>query len=382
MKYIWQIKSWPNLKWDSAKLLKPLGNIRFSQGSLISQIKELGFEIQQTVRADVLVEEALKTSAIEGEKLDPDAVRSSVGRRLGLPDAGLKVIRDQKAEGLVEILLDATINYSKKMTLERIWGWHAALFPTGYSGMVKISVGQWRDYVKGPMQVVSGPIGQEKVHFEAPPAKKLDKEMQAFISWINTEDQLDGIIRAGLAHIWFVTIHPFDDGNGRIARTLTDMLLARDENNPKRFYSLSSQIMAERSEYYEILKSTQAGTGDITEWLKWFLECMNRAILNSNTLLKKVMTKARFWHEFAQIRLHERQTKVINRLLDEGAEGFEGGLKNKKYMGIAHTSRATAQRELADLVNKGILIKMPGGGRSASYDLDWEKWSSFKDNKD
>lgn len=373
MTYIWQNKSWPDLKWDSAKLLKPLGNIRFSQGSLISQIKELGFEVQQTARADVLVEEALKTSAIEGEKLNPDAVRSSVGRRLGLPDAGLKEIRDQKVEGLVEILLDATVNYSKKMTLERIWGWHAALFPTGYSGMVKIIVGQWRDDIKGPMKVISGPIGQEKVHFEAPPAKKLDKEMQTFISWINTKNQLDGIIRAGLAHIWFVTIHPFDDGNGRIARTLTDMLLARDENNPKRFYSLSSQIMAERSEYYEILKATQAGTGDITQWLKWFLECMNRAILNSNTVLKKVMTKARFWQKFAQTRLHERQTKVINRLLDEGPGGFEGGLKNRKYMGIAHTSRATAQRELADLVNKGILIKMPGGGRSASYDLDWEQ---------
>jgi Fic family protein len=382
MTYIWQKKSWPDLKWDSAKLLKPLGNIRFSQGSLISQIKELGFEIQQTARADVLVEEALKTSAIEGEKLNPDAVRSSVGRRLGLPDAGLKEIRDQKADGLVEILLDATVNYSKRMTLERIWGWHAALFQTGYSGMVKISVGQWRGDIKGPMQVISGPIGQEKVHFEAPPAKKLDKEMQTFISWINTNNQLDGIIRAGLAHVWFVTIHPFDDGNGRIARTLTDMLLARDENNPKRFYSLSSQIMAERSEYYEILKATQAGSGDITQWLKWFLECMNRAILNSNTVVKKVMTKARFWREFAQTRLHERQTKVINRLLDEGPGGFEGGLKNRKYMGIAHTSRATAQRELADLVNKGILIKMPGGGRSASYDLDWEKWSSFKENRD
>ncbi|WP_299983612.1 Fic family protein [Desulfobacula sp.] len=378
MKYIWQTKSWPGLKWDSAKLLKPLGNIRFSQGALITQIKELGFEIQQTARVDVLVEEALKTSAIEGERLDPDAVRSSVGRRLGLPDAGLKEVRDQKIEGLVEILLDATISYSKEMTLERIWGWHAALFPTGYSGMVKISVGQWRDDSKGPMQVISGPIGQEKVHFEAPPAKKLDKEMQTFISWINEKNQLDGIIRAGLAHIWFVTIHPFDDGNGRIARTLTDMLLARDENNPKRFYSLSSQIMAERNEYYEILKATQSGTGDITEWLKWFLECMNRAILNSNTLLKKIMTKARFWQNFAQVRLHERQTKVINRLLDAGAGGFEGGLKNKKYIGIAHTSRATAQRELADLVNKGILIKMPGGGRSASYDLDWGKWSSFK----
>lgn len=232
---------------------------------------------------------------------------------------------------------------------------------------------------KGPMQVISGPIGKEKVHFEGPPAKKLDKEMQTFISWINAENQLDGIIRAGLAHIWFVTIHPFDDGNGRIARTLTDMLLARDENNPKRFYSLSSQIMAERSEYYEILKATQAGTGDITQWLEWFLECMNRAILNSNSLLKKVRTKARFWQEFAQTRLHERQTKVINRLFDEGPGSFKGGLKNRKYMGIAHTSRATAQRELADLVNKGILIKMPGGGRSASYDLDWGKWSSFKD---
>jgi len=344
----------------------------------MARIKALGFEIQQTARADVLVEEALKTSEIEGEKLNPDAVRSSVGRRLGLPGAGLKVVRDQKAEGLVEILLDATVQYSQKMTLERIWGWHAALFPTGYSGMVKISAGQWRDDVKGPMQVVSGPIGQETVHFEAPPAKKLDKEMETFISWINTEDQLDGILRAGLAHIWFVTIHPFDDGNGRIARTLTEILLARDEDNPKRFYSLSSQIMAERREYYEILKATQSGAGDITEWLKWFLECMNRAILNSDAVLKKVMNKAWFWHEFAQTRLNERQIKVINRLLDEGAGGFEGGLKNKKYMGIAHTSRATAQRELADLVNKGVLIKMPGGGRSAGYDLDWQKWSSSR----
>jgi len=382
MKYIWQTKSWPDLKWDSAKLLKPLGNIRFSQGALITQIRELGFEIQQTARADVLVEEALKTSAIEGEKLDPNAVRSSVGRRLGLPDAGLKEIRDQKVEGLVEILIDATTNYSKKITMERIWSWHAALFPTGYSGMVKISVGQWRNDNKGPMQVISGPIGQEKVHFKAPPAKKLDTEMQTFISWVNTKDQLDGIIRAGIAHIWFVTIHPFDDGNGRIARTLTEMFLARDESNPKRFYSLSSQIMTERNEYYEILKATQSGTGDITEWLKWFLECMNRAILNSNTLLKKIMTKARAWQEFAQIKLNERQIKAINRLLDAGAGGFKGGLKNKKYMGIAHTSRATAQRELADLVNKGVLIKMPGGGRSISYNLDWEKWFSFKEKKE
>lgn len=377
MKYIWQHKSWPILKWDSAELLTPLGNVRFSQGDLIARIRALGFEIRETARADVLVEEALKTSAIEGENLNPDAVRSSVGRRLGLPEAGLKAVRDQRAEGLVDILLDATVHYSQKMTLERIRGWHAALFPTGYSGMVKISAGQWRDDARGPMQVVSGPIGQETVHFEAPPAEKLDKEMEAFISWINTEDQLDGILKAGLAHIWFVTIHPFDDGNGRIARTLTEMLLARDEDGPERFYSLSSQIMAERREYYEVLKAAQAGAGDITGWLKWFLECMNRAILNSGAVLKKVMNKARFWHEFARTRLNERQIKVINRLLDEGAGGFEGVLKNKKYMGIAHTSRATAQRELADLVNKGLLIKMPGGGRSAGYDLDWQKWSSL-----
>jgi Fic family protein len=377
MKYIWQHKSWPILKWDSAELLTPLGNVRFSQGDLIARIRALGFEIRETARADVLVEEALKTSAIEGENLNPDAVRSSVGRRLGLPEAGLKAVRDQRAEGLVDILLDATVHYLQKMTLERIRGWHAALFPTGYSGMVKISAGQWRDDARGPMQVVSGPVGQETVHFEAPPAEKLDKEMEAFISWINTEDQLDGILKAGLAHIWFVTIHPFEDGNGRIARTLTEMLLARDEDSPERFYSLSSQIMAERREYYEVLKAAQVGAGDITGWLKWFLECMNRAILNSGAVLKKVMNKARFWHEFARTRLNERQIKVINRLLDEGSGGFEGGLKNKKYMGIAHTSRATAQRELADLVNKGVLIRMPGGGRSAGYDLDWQKWSSL-----
>lgn len=377
MKYIWQNKLWPNFIWDSDCLLKPLGDIRFSQGSLLAQIRELGFEIQQAARADVLVEEALKTSAIEGEKLDPDAVRSSVGRRLGLPNAGLKDVRDQKADGLVEILLDATMNYSKKMTPERIWGWHAALFPTGYSGMTKISVGKWRDDKQGPMQVISGYIGHGKVHFKAPPAKKLVKEIKAFIPWINGKNNLDGILKAGLAHLWFVTIHPFDDGNGRIARTLTEMLLAKDENSPKRFYSLSSQVMSERNDYYAILKATQSGTGDITDWMKWFLECMNRAVLNSNTLLEKIMIKARFWKKFARVRLHERQTKVINRLLDAGTGGFVGGMKNKKYMGIAHTSRATAQRELADLVQKGILIKMPGGGRSTSYDLDWQSISSI-----
>ncbi len=378
MKYVWQNKSWPDFTWDSAILLKPLGAARYSQGALLKKMQELGFENQQAVRTDVLVEEAIKTSAIEGEKLDPIAVRSSIGRRLGISNAGFHDVRDQKADGVVEILLDATINYSSKLTPDRIWGWHAALFPTGYSGMVKISVGGWRDDKEGPMRVVSGPIGREKVHYEAPPAGQLEKEMHPLISWINSENNLDGIIKAGLAHLWFVTIHPFDDGNGRIARTLTDMLLARDEDNPKRFYSLSSQIMMERKDYYKILKVTQTGTGDITDWLKWFCECLHRAIMNSNNLLEKIMIKSRFWNEFAQSKLHERQIKVINRLLDAGQDGFDGGLKNKKYIGIAHTSRATAQRELADMVQKGILVKKPGGGRNVSYDLDWEKWYSKK----
>jgi len=373
MKYIWQNKSWPDFTWDSDLLLKPLGDVRFNQGSLITQIRELGFDIQQTARADVLVEEALKTSAIEGETLDPDAVRSSVGRHLGIPDAGFKNVHDQKADGLVQILLDATKNHSQEFTSPRLFSWHAALFPTGYSGMIKINVARWRDDKQGPMQVVSGPVEKKKVHFEAPPANLLETEMSAFISWVNKKTNMDGIMKAAICHLWFITIHPFDDGNGRIARTLTDMLLARDENSPKRFYSFSSQIMAERNDYYDILNATQKGSLDITIWIEWFLGCMNRAILSSNSLLEKIMAKAKFWKAFAQIRLNDRQTKVINRLLDLGPEGFSGGLKNKKYMGMAHTSRATAQRELSDLVRKGILIKLPGGGRSSSYDLDWSR---------
>ncbi|KPA17219.1 cell division protein Fic [Candidatus Magnetomorum sp. HK-1] len=376
MSYIWQNKTWPKLTWDSSKLLQPLGNTRFIQGALLTYMKELGFEIQQIARADVLIEEAIKTSAIEGENLDPNAVRSSVSRKLGISNVDFPNIRDQKADGLVEILLDATINYHQEVTPDRLWGWHAALFPTGYSGLTKVTVGHWRTDNKGPMQVISGPIGREKVHYEAPPAINLTKEIQTFLSWINTDLPIDGIIKAGLAHLWFVTIHPFEDGNGRIARTLTDMLLARDENNPKRFYSLSSQMMSERENYYDILNITQKGEGDITLWLKWFIECMYRALQNSNNLLKKIIIKSRFWKEFAHIKLHERQTKVINRLLDAGPDRFEGGLKNKKYSGIAHTSRATAQRELADLVHKGILIKKPGGGRSVNYDLDWKRWST------
>ena len=375
-KYIWQGPPWPQFRWDNAVLLKPLGNCRFQQGSLLAQMRELGFEVQQQARAEVLIEEALKTSEIEGERLDPKAVRSSVARKLGLPSAGLPVVRSQQADGIVEILLDATLNHGEKLTPDRLFGWHAALFPTGYSGMRKIRVADWRDDRKGPMRVVSGPIGHEKVHYEAPPADRMEGEMNKFLRWWEkSQNEMDGVIRAGVAHLWFVAVHPFADGNGRIARTLTDMALAQDEKLSTRCYSLSSQIMTEREEYYRILERTNNKDGDITEWLKWFLECMSRAILSSNQLLSNVMLKARFWKRYARTNLNVRQCKAINRLLDAGPGGFEGGMTNRKYAGMTNVSRATAQRELADLVSKGILRPNPGGGRSASYDLVWESYS-------
>jgi Fic family protein len=376
MTYIWQQNSWPDFTWDADELLRVVGEARFYQGAFLNKIKNLGFELRQTARTDILIEEVVKTSAIEGEIIDPESVRSSAGRKLGLPEAGLQTIKDRKIDGLVAALLDATMNYKIELSAERICGWHGALFPTGYSGLAKISVGQWRKDKENPMRVVSGPMGREIIHFEAPPAEILDKQMQDFLFWLNTDQKIDGLLKAGLAHLWFITLHPFDDGNGRIARALTDMLLASDEDNPKRFYSLSSQIMAERKDYYEILNATQAGTHDVTSWLKWFLECMTRAIHGSEKLLDQTMAKSRFWDYFAQTMFNERQTKALNRLLDAGINGFEGGLKNKKYMGMTRTSRATAQRELADLVDKGALIKLPGGGRSVSYDLDWDRWTT------
>ena len=370
--YIWQDPDWPELRWEGAALLKSLGDCRFQQGSLLIQMRELGFEIQQQARAEVLIEEALKTSEIEGERLDPNAVRSSVARRLGLPSAGLPAIRDQHADGMVEVLLDATVNYEQKLTAARLFGWHAALLPTGYSGLHEIKIGAWRDDREGPMQIVSGPIGREQVHYEAPPADRLQSEMESFFHWLGKSlNEIDGILRAGIAHLWFVAVHPFEDGNGRIARALSDMALAQDENLPTRFYSMASQIMAERDEYYDVLEQTTKGNVDITEWLQWFLGCMSRAILRSNELLSNIMQKAQFWKQHVQTELNDRQRKAINSLLDAGPGGFEGGITNRKYAGMTHTSRATAQRELADLVAKGILRPNPGGGRSASYDLVW-----------
>ncbi len=373
-RYIWQFPTWPEFRWDSAVLLKLLGDCRFQQGSLLAQMRELGFEVQQQARAEVLIEEALKTSEIEGVRLDMRAVRSSVARRLGLPSAGMPEVNNSLADGVVEILLDATQNHGRKLIAGRLFGWHAALFPTGYSGIHKIRVAAWRDDRQGPMQVVSGPIGREKVHYQAPPADRLKDEMKRFFRWWHkSRNEMDGILRASVAHLWFVAVHPFDDGNGRIARTLTDMALAQDENLATRCYSLSSQIMAERDAYYKILERTNKQDGDITEWLRWFLTSMSRAVLNSNRLLSSVMQKARFWKRHAQTDLNNRQRKALNRLLDACPEGFEGGLSNRKYAGMTHVSRATAQRELADLVKKGILRQNPAGGRSASYGLVWDE---------
>jgi Fic family protein len=376
-KYIWQYPAWPKFYWNDSAILKTLGQCRFKQGSLLAKMKGLGLEVKQQARAEVLIEETLKTSEIEGEFLDAKAVRSSVARRLGLPTAGLMVARNQHADGVIDILLDATNaegeEHRKKLTAERLFSWHAALFPTGYSGLHKIHVAGWRDDQAGPMQVVSGAIGREKIHYQAPPATAIAGEIDHFLYWWRvSSDNVDGLLRAAIAHLWFVAIHPFEDGNGRIARTLTEMALAEDENMHTRYYSLSSQIMKEREGYYALLDSTNRGAGYITEWLLWFLECLSRAIEASDLLLNNVLQKARFWARHAQTELSDRQCKVINRMLEAGVEGFEGGLTNRKYAGLAHVSRATAQRELADLVQKNVLLVNPSGGRSVSYSLGVE----------
>ena len=382
MRYIWQDPDWPKFKWRTDEILSLHGQIRYHQGAFLEKISSLGFDLAQHTHADIVAMEVINTSAIEGEKLNSESVRSSVGHKLGLPNGGLQYRRDQKVDGLVEVLLDATHHYDKPLSVERLWGWQAALFPTGYSGMIPITVGQWRKDLEKPMQVVSGPYGKEKVHFEAPPATYIDPEMSKFISWFNSEDNIDGLLKAGIAHLWFVTLHPFDDGNGRIARAITDMALAMDEDNPQRFFSFSSQIMADRESYYDILKIVQKGDLDITDWIKWFLKSMDTAIINSEKMLGSTMAKARFWNHFAQVELNQRQSKVLNRLLDAGPDGFEGGLKNKKYVGMTKASRATAQRELADLLEKGALVQLPGGGRSTSYVIDWDRWRKEPDHDD
>ena len=367
--YIWQLEIWPELIWSARELETPLGKARFLQGKLLGQVHALGFAATDEVRQRFLVTEAVQTSAIEGVQLDPDAVRSSVARRLGLPTAGLPPATPQ-TESLIDLLFDATNRYDEPLTPDRLKRWQAALFPTGYSGLRKIIVGDWR---KNELQVISGPIGKEREHFAAPPPERLEMEMDRFFTWFDESSRnIDGLLRAGLAHLYFVTIHPFEDGNGRIARAITDMALAQDEKLANRFYSLSGQIMNERDEYYTILEKIQKGNGDVTAWLSWFLSCFQRALERSENLLENVAMKARFWQRIGNIPLSEHQRKVVNRLLDAGPEGFKGGLTTRKFASITHVSRATAYREISDLLSKKILKQNPGQGRNVSYDLNME----------
>jgi Fic family protein len=365
VKYIWQKSGWPNFTWQSDRLLNLIGEARRYQGHLIGQGDFLGLESE----ADMFVEEAFTTSAIEGESLDRDSIRSSVAQRLGLPTAGLPDIRN-RSDGLVEVLIDATRNNQDSLTKERLFGWHAALFPTGFSGTKRILVGAWRQSTT-PMQVVSGPMGRERVHYEAPPSSQLDKEMEAFLHWFNhPPENLDGLIRAAIAHLWFVTLHPFEDGNGRLSRVITDKALSQDEKSPRRLYSLSSQIIRKRNEYYNILESTQKGSFDITEWLSWFLKIFMASIDSSRGLIDKAMFISRFYQCHMDKNLNPRQQKVIKKLLEYYPTGFEGGLTNRKYVKITKTSQETAKRDLKDLVDKGLILKNEGEGRSVSYRLN------------
>jgi Fic family protein len=364
MTYIHQADDWPHFRWSNEELAQRLAAVRHRQGRLIGRMEALGFPLREEAVLQALTEDVLKSSEIEGEILDREQVRSSIARRLGMDIGGL-VAADRHVEGVVEMMLDATQNYAQPLTSERLNGWHAALFPTGRSGMSRITVGDWRDDAMGPMQVVSGPIGRERVHYEAPPARQLDDEMNAFLAWFEAGPDLDPVLKAALAHLWFVTIHPFDDGNGRIARAIADLALARAEQTAQRFYSMSAQIRVERNAYYDMLEATQKGGLDITRWLAWFLDCLDRAFDGAEGILANVMRKARFWERLAGQALNERQQKVINQLLD----GFEGKLTNKKWSVLTKSSPDTALRDLNDLVQRGVLVRDAGGGRSTSYSL-------------
>lgn len=379
--YIWELPDWPQFKWDAAPLAEQLNKVVYEQGRLLGRMEGLGFRFRDEARLEVFTQDVVKSSAIEGVKLDGDTVRSSIARKLGLDIGALKPI-DRGVEGVVEMILDATMNYAVPLSTERLFEWHRSLFPTGCSGMVRIQTGAWRPSESGPMQVVSGAIGKEVVQFEAPPAECIDHEMQRFLQWflkwfLQSYESSEsgefggfasfgsGIIRAGVAHLWFVTIHPFEDGNGRIGRAILDMALARSENNPHRFYSLSKQIEKEKKEYYRILEQTQKASLDITAYLVWYLGCLFRALEAASDLLSSVLSKARFWERIAGESLNERQIVMINRLLD----GFEGKLTSSKWAKIAKCSQDTAYRDITDLMERSILVKNPGGGRSTSYSL-------------
>jgi len=367
--WIWQQPDWPRFRWDEARLAPLLSRARLAQGKVLGAARLLDANLTREAVAAILVEDGLTTSAIEGERLDLDALRSSVARRLGLPTAGLPT-PPRAVDGLIDVLLDATRRHDASLTAKRLFGWQAALFPTGYSGLHAIRVGELRG--DDPMQVVSGGIGKEKVHFIAPPREALDVQVEQFLSWFNAPPaDLDGLVRAGLAHLWFVTLHPFEDGNGRLARAITDMALSQDERQPMRLFSLSAQILRQRESYYDILERTQRGAMDVTEWLAWLLIQVEAAAIAAEQTVANTLAKARFWLKHQATTLNERQRKVLNRLLDAGPNGFEGGITTRKYMHLTKSSRATAYRELADLVEKGCLHPTGKGGRSSGYETVW-----------
>jgi Fic family protein len=362
--YFHELPDWPNFRWSEDALAGRLAEVRHSQGRLVGHMEALGFPLRQDAVFQTLTEDVLKSSEIEGERLDLGQVRSSLARRLGLEIAGLKPA-DRHVDGIVEMLLDATRRYREPLTAERLWGWHAALFPTGRSGLARIRTGAWRDGSSGPMQVVSGPLGNQRVHYEAPAAERLETEMAAFLGWFNGGATLDPVFKAGLAHLWFVTIHPFEDGNGRIARAIADLALARSEGSPQRFYSMSAQIRQERDDYYGMLERTQQGTLDVTPWMDWFLGCLGRAIAGARATLAGVLRRASFWERAAALTLNDRQRRVLERLLG----GFEGKLTSSKWATLAKCSQDTALRDIMQLVAGGLLRHDAGGGRSTSYSL-------------
>jgi len=364
MRYLYIHKDWPHFRWDAERLVPYLSAVRYKQGRLLGKMQDLGYQLKKEATLAALTEETVKSSAIEGEELNPESVRSSLARRMGLEAAGTR-LADRNVEGIVEMMLDATQKYASLLTEERLFGWHASLFPTGRSGMKKIATGAFRT---GGMEVVSGPIGKEKIHFEAPGHETVGREMKAFLAWY--EDKAPGmepLIKAGLAHLYFVTIHPFEDGNGRIARAITEMSLARTEDSAQRFYSMSSQIREERKGYYDILEATQKHGMDVTDWLVWFLNCLGRAIEKATEVTSSVLAKEAFWRRLKKrsVDVSERQRKMLNRLL----EGFEGKLTTEKWAKLAKSSHDTALRDIQDLIGKGILKQEEGGGRSTAYTL-------------
>lgn len=362
--FIYQNADWPNFTWNNDEIVNLLSEVRNLQGRLIGKMESLGFDLRNEALLDTLTLDVLKSSEIEGEYLNPEQVRSSIARKLGMEIAG-SIESDRNVDGVVEMMFDATQNCFNSLTAERLFDWHAALFPTGRSGMYKITVADWRKDTTGPMQVVSGAMGKEVVHFQAPDSSLVENEMNLFLDWFNHNSKIDLVIKAAIAHLWFVTIHPFEDGNGRIARALTDMLLARSDKSNQRFYSMSAQIRIERKKYYQVLEETQKGSLDITGWIKWFLSCLINALKSTDSVLVRVLFKADFWSKHSDVSINDRQRKLLNKLMD----GFKGRLTSSKWSKIAKCSRDTAIRDINDLIEKNMLQKTAAGGRSTSYEL-------------